>query len=68
MQVLEVVVLELLLKWQVVELATQSKLAIDFFLADTEVFDIEETDVLRRICQLLCELLLAFRGVEQAQI
>lgn len=67
-QILEVVVLQLLLQWQVVEFATQSKLAIDFFLANTELLDIKEADMLRSICQLLCELMLAFRSVEQAQI
>jgi hypothetical protein len=65
-QVLEVVVLQLLLKRQVIELATQSKLSIDFFLADAEVPDVEEAHMLGSICQLLGELLLAFRSVKEA--
>jgi hypothetical protein len=63
-QVLEVVVLQLLLQRQVVELAAQSELSIDFFLADAEVLDVEEAHMLGSICQLLGELLLAFRSVE----
>ena len=35
--------LELLFKWQRIELAAQSKLIVDFFLADVEVLHIEET-------------------------
>jgi hypothetical protein len=34
---------ELLFKWQRVELAAQSKLIVDFLLADVEVLHIEET-------------------------
>lgn len=59
MQILEVVVLQLLLKRQVVELAAKSELSVDFFLADVEVLDVEEANVLSCICQLLSELLLA---------
>lgn len=64
MQILEVVVLQLLLKRQVVELAAKSELSVDFFLADVEVLDVEETNVLSGICQLLSELLLALWGVK----
>ena len=64
MQVLKVVVLQLLLKRQVVELAAKSKLSIDFFLADVEVLDVEEADMLRSVSQLLSELLLALWGVK----
>jgi hypothetical protein len=53
------VVLQLLLKRQVIELATKSKLSIDFLLADIEVLDVEEANVLSCICQLLSKLLLA---------
>ena len=64
MQVLKVVVLQLLLKRQVVELAAKSKLSIDFFLADVEVLDVEEANMLSSVCQLLSELLLALWGVK----
>jgi hypothetical protein len=67
-QVLEVVVLQLLLKRQVIELAAQSELSVDFFLADAEVLDIEEAHMLGSICQLLGELLFAFRSVKKAEI
>jgi hypothetical protein len=63
-QVLEVVVSELLLKRQVVELAAQSELSIDFFLTDTEVLNVEEADMLGGICELFGELLLAFWSVK----
>jgi hypothetical protein len=63
-QVLKVVILQLFLQRQVVELAAQSELSINFFLADAEVLDIEEAHMLGSICQLLGELLLAFRSVE----
>jgi hypothetical protein len=63
-QVLKVVVLQLLLKRQFVELAAKSKLSIDFFLADVEVLDIEEANVLSGIGELLSELLLALWGVK----
>jgi hypothetical protein len=65
-QVLEVVILQPLLQRQVVELAAQSELSINFFLADAEVLDIEEAHMLGSICQLLGELLLAFRSVKEA--
>ena len=64
MQVLEVVVLQLLLKRQFIELATKSKLSIDLFLADIEVLDIKEANMLCSVSQLLSELLLALWGVE----
>ena len=59
MQVLKVVVLQLFLKRQVVEFAAKSKLSIDFFLADVEVLDVEEANMLSSVGQLLSELLLA---------
>ena len=64
MQVLKIVVLQLLLKRQVVELAAKSKLPIDFFLADVEIFNVEEANMLSSVSQLLSELLLALRGVK----
>lgn len=42
-KVICIVVLELLLKRQRIEFATQGKLAIDFILADIEVLHIEES-------------------------
>lgn len=39
----DVVVLEPFLQWKVVELTTQSKLAVYFLLTDVEVVDVEET-------------------------
>lgn len=68
MQILEVVVLQLLLKRQLVELAAKSELSIDFLLADIEVLDVEEANVLSCICQLLSELLLALWCVKEAQV
>lgn len=67
-QILKVVELQLLLERQVVELPAQSELAVDFFLADTKVLDIEETDVLGSIGELLGQLFLATRSIEQTQI
>jgi len=31
------------LKWQIVELAAESELFVDFFLGDVEVLDVKET-------------------------
>ena len=42
LQVIAVVVLEFLLEWQGVEFPSQGKLAVDFFLADVEILDVEE--------------------------
>lgn len=42
LQVITVVILEFLVEWQSIEFAPQGKLAVDFFLADVEVFDVEE--------------------------
>lgn len=42
LQVIAVVILEFLVEWQSIEFASKGKLAVDFFLADVEVFDIEE--------------------------
>jgi len=64
MQVLKVVVLQLFLKRQVVELAAKSELSIDFFLADVEVLDVEEPNMLSSVSKLLSELLLALWLVE----
>ena len=64
MQVLEVVVLQLLLKRQFVELPAKSKLSVDFFLAYVEVLDVEEADMLSSVGELLSELLLALWGVK----
>jgi hypothetical protein len=61
-------VLQLLLKRQVVELAAQSELSVDFLLADREVLDVEEADMLGSIGQLLDEVLLALWSVKQAQV
>jgi hypothetical protein len=63
-QIFEVVVLQLLLKRQFVELATKSKLSVDFFLANVEVLDVKEADMLSSVGQLLSELLLALWGVK----
>jgi len=48
-QVLKVVILQLLLKRQVVELAAKSELSINFLLADREVLDVEEADMLSSV-------------------
>jgi hypothetical protein len=63
-QVLKVVVLQLLLKRQIVKFVAKSKLSIDFFLADVEVLDVEEANMLRSVGELLSELLLALWSVK----
>jgi len=63
-QVLKIMVLQLLLKRQVVELAAQSELPVDFLLTNREVFDVEEADMLGSIGQLLDEVLLALWSVK----
>ena len=68
MQVLEVMILQLLLQRQVIELAAQSELSINFLLADIEVLDIEEADMLGSVGELLGKLLLASWSIEQAQV
>jgi hypothetical protein len=67
-QVLKVVVLELLLQRQVVELPSESKLTVDFFLADSEVLHIEEADMLCSVSELFGQLLLAVWSIEEAQV
>jgi hypothetical protein len=57
-------VLQLLLKRQVIELAAKSKLSIDFFLTDVEVLNVEEANMLRSVSQLLSELLFALWSVK----
>lgn len=61
-------IFQFLLQRQVIEFATQGKLSIDFLLADAKVFDIEESNVLSRIRELFCELYLASRFFEDAQV
>jgi hypothetical protein len=41
-EVVAVMILQLLLQWKIVELSSQSKLPVNFFLADVEVLHIEE--------------------------
>jgi hypothetical protein len=53
------VVLELLLQGQFVELPSESKLLVDFFLTDAKVLHIEEADMLRGVSELFGQLLLA---------
>jgi hypothetical protein len=67
-QVFKVVVLELLLQRQIVELPSESKLSVDFFLADAEVLHIEETDMLCSVGELFGQLLLAVWGIKEAQV
>jgi hypothetical protein len=63
-QVLKVVILQLLLKRQVVELAAKSKLSIDFFLTNVEVLNVEEANMLSSVGKLLSELLLALWSIK----
>jgi hypothetical protein len=42
LEIVRVVVLEFLLDGQCVEFTTEGELAIDFFLTDVEIFDVEE--------------------------
>jgi hypothetical protein len=67
-QVLEVVVLELLFQRQFVELPSESKLSVDFFLADAEVLHIEEADMLCSVGELFGQLLLAVWSIKQAEV
>jgi hypothetical protein len=67
-QVLQVVILELLLQRQFVELPSESKLSVDFFLADAKVLHIEEADMLRGVSELFGQLLLAVWSIEEAQV
>ena len=55
LQVIAVVILEFLLEWQGVEFASQGKLAVDFFLADVEVLDVEKSCYMSigPICKIL---------------
>ena len=62
LQVIAVVILEFLLEWQGVEFTSQGKLAVNFFLADIEVFDVEEawyvsTDSIFKIHYILTDML-----------
>ena len=63
-QVVRIVVLHLLLKREIIEFTSKSELPIDFLLANVEIPDVEETDMLSSICQLLCQLFLAAWLVE----
>lgn len=67
-QVLEVVVLELLLQRQVIELPSEGKLTVDFFLTDAKVLHIEEADMLCSVGKLFCQLLLAVWSIEEAEV
>lgn len=60
--------LQLLVKRKLIELSSQGKLPIDFFLANIEVLDVEKAYVLSRVRQLICQLLFAARLVELAEI
>lgn len=42
-EVIRIVIFEFLLKWKRIEFTTKSKLAIDLFLADVKILDIEES-------------------------
>jgi hypothetical protein len=62
------VILQLLFQWKIVELPSESKLAIDFFLTDAEILNVEESYVLSGIFQLLREFLFTARFVELTEI
>lgn len=67
-EVFEIVVLEFFFEWEVVEFAAEGELTIDFFLGDVEVLDVEEADVLGGVGELVGELLLAVRLIEEAEV
>jgi hypothetical protein len=67
-QVLEVVVLELLLQGKFIELPSESKLTVDFFLTDAEVLHIKEADMLCSVRELFGQLLFAVWDIEEAQV
>ena len=46
LKILKIVIFQLLIQLKIVEFTTQGKLLVDFLLADVEVLDIEETNVL----------------------
>lgn len=67
-EIFEIVVFEFFFEGEVVELAAEGELAIDFFLGDVEVFDVEETDVLGGVGELVGELLLAVWLIKETEV
>lgn len=61
-------ILQLLFQWQLVELSSQSKLSIDFFLRDVEVLHVEEADMLGSVSELIGQFPFAVRLVKEAKI
>lgn len=61
-------VLELLLGGKLKDRLSNRKLTIDLFLAETEIDDVEEADVLQGVEELLGQGLFAARLVEFGQI
>lgn len=61
-------ILQLLLQREVVELAAEGELTIDFFLRNAKVLDVEETDVLGGVGELVDQLLFAAGLFELAEV
>ncbi|CAG9985185.1 unnamed protein product [Clonostachys byssicola] len=61
-------VLELLLGGQLEKVLPNGELLIDLLLAEAKVYDVEETDLLQSLEQLVGESLFASRLVELGQI
>lgn len=67
-QILKIMVLQFLLQRQIIEFPPKRKLAIDLFLLNAEVDDVEEADMLGSILEFLHQLLFPSRLVEETEI
>ena len=61
-------VLLLLLEWEIVKVTADSILAVDTFLGDVEVLDVEEPLLANGSNEGVGELLLAFRGGVEGEV
>ena len=61
-------VLSLLIEWEIVKVATDSKLTVDTLLGDIEVLDVEEALLANGSGEGAGELLLAFRSRVEGDI
>jgi len=61
-------VLLFLLEWEMVKFMSDCKLAIDMFLGDVEVFDVEKTSLVNGGDEGVGELLLAYRGGVEGEV
>lgn len=61
-------VFRLLLQRKFIELATERELSVDAFLSNVEVLHVEEALCSDCIDEVVCELLIAFRGTKKTQV